>query len=313
MKPVMVSVVIPVFNGGGTVGAAIESVRRQTYGDHEIIVVDDGSTDETPSVVAAFGDGVRYVRQENRGVSAARNVGLAEARGEYVAFLDADDLWLRRKLEKQVAVLWSEPAVVAVQCSAYLVDDDLRVIEARRCSPAQDTCLDYLLFRNLPSFGSSVLVRKARIQALGGFATDLPAIEDWDLVCRLATHGRMKSIPDFLVLYRQHVKNRSRNVDTHIEAGSRILGRFFSDPTLDPLLRREEARVWARFYAMLAGGYFRYGEWRHALHWAWRAVRTSPRVGPYLVGMPIRRIQRARLLWRKISFSDELPFAMRSV
>lgn len=311
MRPAAVSVIIPVFNGDATVAAAIESVRRQTYEDHEIIVVDDGSTDETASVVMTFGDRVRYFRQENSGVSAARNRGLVEARGEYVAFLDADDLWLRRKLEKQVAILQGEPDVVAVQCSAYLVDDHLRAIEARSCSPAQDTCLDYLLFRNLPSFGSAALVRTARIQALGGFATDLRAIEDWDIVCRLARHGRVKSIPDFLVLYRQHAKNRSRNVDAHIEAGFRILSRFFFDPTLDPDLRRQEMRIWARFYAMLAGGYFRYGEWKHALHWARRAMRTSPRVGPYLVGMPIRRIQRVRLLWWKVSFADELSFAMK--
>jgi glycosyltransferase involved in cell wall biosynthesis len=306
----MVSVVIPVYNAEATIGAAIESVRGQTYSDFEIIVIDDGSTDSTPSRVKGFGDRIRYVCQENEGVGAARNRGVAEARGEYVAFLDADDLWLRRKLEKQVEVLQSEMDLAAVQCSAYLVDDRLRVIEALRCSPTQDSCLDYLLFRNLPSFGSSALVRRARIQAVGGFATDLRAIEDWDMVCRLARNGRVRSIPDFLVLYRQHVKNRSRNVDAHIEAGSRILSRFFSDPTLDPDLRRQEMRIWARFYAMLAGGYFRYGEWRHALHWAWRAVRTSPRVGPYLVGMPIRRIQRARLLWREISFADELPFAV---
>jgi hypothetical protein len=131
------------------------------------------------------------------------------------------------------------------------------------------------------------------------------------MVCRLAHHGRVKSIPDFLVLYRQHANNRSRNVDTHIEAGSRILERFFSDPTLDSSLRRQEGRIRARFYAMLAGGYFRYGERRQALCWAWRALRTSPHVSPYLAGMPFRRIQRARLVLHGISFANELPFALK--
>lgn len=307
-----VSVIIPVFNGGSTIAGAVESVRRQTYRNYEIIVVDDGSTDNTAAVVRAFGDGVRYVRQENCGVGAARNRGLAEARGEYVAFLDADDLWLPRKLEIQMAVLQTEPGIDAVQCSAYLVDDRLRVVDARRCTPTQDSCLDYLLFRNLPSVGSSAVVRRARLEDLGGFATDLAAIEDWDMVCRLARHGRLRSIPDFLVLYRQHARNRSRNVDAHVEAGYRLLCRFFAEPTLDSAIRAQEAHVWARFYAMLVGGYVRNKEWRQAVHWLWRAVRTSPRVITYLAGMPVQRLRRAVALRRKISFVDELPFVATS-
>lgn len=305
-----VSVVIPVFNGNATVAAAIESVRRQTYPIQEIIVVDDGSTDDTGSVVRAFGDAVRYVRQANQGVGAARNRGVAEAVGEYVAFLDADDLWLPAKLARQAAVLAAEPEVDGVQCSAYLVDDHLRVIGARRCTPDRDSCLDYLLFRNLPSVGSSAVIRRAGLEAVGGFATDLAAIEDWDLACRLARHGRLRSVPDFLVLYRQHARNRSRNLETHIEAGSRLLRRFFADPTLGAELRRHEVRVWARFYAMLSGGYLLYGRPGHALAWAWRAVRTSPGVSGYLAGMPLRRLHRARLMRRHLSFADALPYAV---
>lgn len=304
-----VSVIIPVFNGSSTLAAAIESVRRQTYPDHEIIVVDDGSTDGTAEIAKAFSD-VRYIRQENRGVGAARNRGVAEARGQYVAFLDADDLWLRKKLEIQLEILRVEPGIDAVQCSAYLVDERLRVVDARWCTPAHDSCLDYLLLRNLPSVGSSAVIRRARLEALGGFATDLVAIEDWDLVCRLARHGRFKSIPDVLVLYRQHGTNRSRNVDAHIDAGHRLLGRFFADRSLDPVLRRQEARVWARFYAMLAGGYLHYGQWRAALAWAWRAVWTAPGVSGYLAAMPLRRLRRRRLLRQNLSFAEELSFAM---
>jgi glycosyltransferase involved in cell wall biosynthesis len=305
-----VSVVIPVLNGAGTLGAAIESVRRQTYQDHEVIVVDDGSTDDTPSVAETFGAAVRYVRQEHGGVGAARNRGIAEARGALVAFLDADDLWLPRKLERQLAVLDAAPSIDAVQCSAYLVDARLRVLGVRRCTPARDSCLDYLLLRNLPSVGSSAVIRRTRLEALGGFATDLVAIEDWDLVCRLARQGRLRSLADVLVLYRQHAGNRSRNIEAHVEAGSRLLRRFFADPSLEPGLRRHEARVWARFYAMLAGGYLLYGQRRRALAWAWRAVRTSPDVTGYLAGLPLRRLDRARLLRRNLSFAGELPFAV---
>jgi hypothetical protein len=142
------------------------------------------------------------------------------------------------------------------------------------------------------------------VEALGGFALDLVILSDWDMVCRLARNGTLRSVPDFLVLYRHYPGNQSRDVGIHIESGVRSLGRLFSDATLDPAIRAQEARVWARFYVMLAGSYVR---------WAWKAMCTSPRVGAYMAGMPVRRICRARLLQRKISFADELSFAVSSV
>lgn len=309
MGSIVVSVVIPAFNAEATVSAAVESVLLQTFRDHEIIVVDDGSTDGTAARIRAFGGRVRHVAQANSGVGAARNRGLEEARGRYVAFLDADDLWLRHKLEKQMTVLEGQ-RVDAVQCSAYLVDDRLEVLEARRCSPANDSLLDYVLFRNLPGFGSAVVARKATLEALGGFATDLEAIEDWDLVCRLARKGRVSSVPDFLVLYRQRRGSRSRNLERHIAAGRSILTRLLGDPEAGADLRRHEARIWARFFTMLAGGYARDGEWGQAARWAWRAVRRSPGVATYLAGVPLRRVRRAYLRRRRISFAREFPFAV---
>lgn len=307
-----VSVVIVAYNKADTIGSAIESVLRQTYRDFEVLVVDDGSTDGTGDRVKAFGHRVRHLPKENGGTGSARNLGIAEARGRYVAFLDGDDLWLPRKLEMQLAAFEREPRIIAVQCSAYCVDNDLKVIEARRCDPSRDSLLDFLLFRNLPAFASTVVVRKDVIAALGGFALDLVILSDWDMVCRLARHGILRSVPDFLVLYRYYHGNQSRDVGIHIECGVRSLGRLFSDTTLDPAIRAREARVWARFYAMLAGGYARNQEWREALRWAWKAMRTSPRVAPYLAGMPVRRIRRALGVPPAASFADELAFAARS-
>ena len=307
-----VSVVIPAHNKGSTIIPAIESVLHQTFSDLEIIVVDDGSTDDTRDRVKGFRHRVRYIHQERAGVSAARNRGIEESRGEFVSFLDGDDLWLPRKLELQLAALKRETHINAVQCSAYLVNNSLKVVDARLCSPAQDTLLDFLLFRNLPGFGSTLLARRSCIEALGGFGTDLVILEDWDMACRLARSGALRSLPDFLVLYRQHPGNRSRNVDIHIEPGFRSLGRLFSDPTLDPAIRAQEARIWARFYAMLAGGYIQNRQWQQGLHWAWRAMRTSPRVAAYMAGLPIRRMRRALDSPQRISFANELSFAVSS-
>src|SRR3989338_2144040 len=147
--PARVSVVIPAYNSVATVSAAIESVLRQTVEPAEVIVVDDGSSDRTIEQVTRFEAPVRYVRQQHGGVAAARNRGLAEAQGDYVAFLDADDLWLRHKLEQQLAVFEEDPRTDAVQCSVYLVNNSLEVVGVNDCSPSHDTLEDFLLFRNL--------------------------------------------------------------------------------------------------------------------------------------------------------------------
>lgn len=306
----LISVVIPAHNKGGTIEAAVESVRRQTVRDVEIIVVDDGSRDGTPERVRRLGGIVRYVQQAQAGVSAARNRGIREARAQLVAFLDGDDLWLPTKLERQLEALEREPGLDAVQCSVYLVNNQLEVVEARQCDPAQDTLLDFLLFRNLPGFGSALLARKQRLETMGGFGTDLVILEDWDIACRLARTGSLRSVPEFLALYRQHAGNRSRVVEIHVEPGFRSLGRLFADPALAPEIRRQRARIWARFYSMLAGGYAQNRQWRRAVPWGWKALRTSPRMGSYLAGLPARRLRRTLTSRQRLSFAQELSFAL---
>lgn len=303
-----VSVVIVTYNKGPTIGPAIESVLRQTYRDLEILVVDDGSLDDTARRVREFGDRVRYLPKENGGTGSARNLGIAQSRGLFIALLDGDDLWLPRKLEIQMAAFEREPGVVAVHCSAYCVDSQLRVLEARLCDPRNDTLLDFLLFRNLPAFSSAVVIRRSVIQELGGFGTDLVILSDWDMACRLARVGTLRSVPDTLVLYRHYPGNQSRDVGIHIDSGVKSLTRFFAHPSLDQSVRSQERVVWARFYAMLAGGYFRNGQWGPCLRWVWRAIRTSPRVTPYVASMPMRRFIRAFGFLHRISFAQEFPF-----
>lgn len=288
-----VSVVIVTYNKADTLAEAIESVLRQSYRDFEILVVDDGSTDDTPGRIRPYLDRVRYLPKPNGGTGSARNLGIAEARGEFVAFLDGDDLWLPRKLEIQMEAFRKEPKIVAAQCSAYCMDSRLeKILEERRCRPERDTLLDFLLFRNLPAFSSAVIVRKEIFRSIGGFGTDLVILSDWDMACRLARAGTLRSISDVLVYYRHTPNNQSRDVGIHIEPGVRSLTRFFSDPSLEPGIRARAPQIWARFYAMLAGGYLRNREWTQAFAWTWKAVRTSPRVVPYVSGLPLRFARR---------------------
>ena len=302
-----VSVVIITYNKADTVGQAIESVLRQTYADYEILVVDDGSTDNTAEVVGRYGSRVRYLLKKNGGTGSARNLGLDQARGRYVAFLDGDDLWLPRKLELQMAAFEKEPGIIAVQCGAYCVDQDLRVFETRVCHPRFDRLQDFLLFRNLPAFSSTVTVRREVFGKIGGFGTDLVILSDWDMACRLASVGILRSIPDLLVLYRHYPKNQSRDVQIHVESGARSLQRFFAPgASLPPEIRASEPQVWAHFYAMLSGGCFRNGDWPGALRWGLRAIWASPRVLPYITGMPVRRLRKALTNPKQPSFKQEV-------
>ncbi|MBI1952781.1 MAG: glycosyltransferase [Candidatus Omnitrophica bacterium] len=290
----LVSVVIVAYNKESTVEAAIRSVLAQTYPHTEILVVDDGSTDHTADRVKPFLPRVRYLQKPNGGTGSARNLGVQHASGRFVAFLDGDDLWLPDKLEIQMRAFQEEPALLAVQCGAHYVDDKLRILETKLCHPRRDTLSDFLLFRNLPAFASAVVIRKEALLKLGGFGTDLVILSDWDMVCRLSRSGTLRSVPKALVLYRQYPNNQSRDVKIHLWSGVRLLRRFFRSPGLNGELLRLKPLVWARFYAMLSGGYVRNKQWARGLAWGLKAVRTSPRVIPYVAGMPLRRLRRIK-------------------
>jgi glycosyltransferase involved in cell wall biosynthesis len=291
--PPRVSVVMPAYNSARTIGQAIGSVLEQTITDLELLVVDDGSTDATAAAVTAVEDPrVRLITQANAGTSAARNTGIAQARGEWVAFLDADDLWLPTKLERQLTLMAAAPGCLASEAGAYLVDDQLNRLELRRCVAVDDPLLAFLRFQNLPNAGSSWIVRRELLGRIGGFDTTLPRIEDWEFSIRLARFANPLCIDEALALYRYHESNRSHDVEAHVAAGQMILGRLFADPTLPPEVRSHRREIYARFYNMLCGGMFRVGDWRGCFYWGARAALMDPRVVGYMLLLPVRRVRR---------------------
>jgi glycosyltransferase involved in cell wall biosynthesis len=169
-----VSVVIPTFNDEGTIGATVESALSQKFdGGFEVVVVNDGSTDGTRAELAKFGDRIRVIDQQNRGVSVARNAGIKAAAGEYIALLDGDDEWTEDKLAKTVPVLDENPACVAVSSNAIGVDGAGSIVghpvtPEFQHSPTLDEMLEKL-WAYLPS---TVVVRRATLLAIGGFSED---------------------------------------------------------------------------------------------------------------------------------------------
>lgn len=222
----LVSVIVPTFNRPAQTLQAVESVRRQSYRNHEIIVIDDGSEPACQRYLArvlpAMGCRVEFL-DRNRGACAARNRGLALAQGDYICFLDSDDAWSRVKIERQVAALASAPpSTVGVTCGSLNVTE-------RGCSKGTWIPPEYianrdLLRANVVGSCSNVLLSRDVLERAGGFDEELKACQDWDLWLRCTAWGPIIGIPDCLVIYYDGAGARISN-----DQGKRLQGhlRFY--------------------------------------------------------------------------------------
>ena len=203
----LVSVIIPAFNAQATILATVESALAQTYTPLEVLVVDDGSNDQTLATVrarAATAPQLRWLQQANAGVGAARNAGIEAARGEFVALLDADDLWHPDKLARQMAVMTSRhPTPGFVYTLFRKIDDQGRVLEGCQRWDIEGPALRQLLIQNFVGNGSALLMKRDTALAAGGYCTELDSSEDYDLQLRLAAHHDVAVVAEALVGYRQ--------------------------------------------------------------------------------------------------------------
>jgi glycosyltransferase involved in cell wall biosynthesis len=208
-----VSVIIPTFNHGDFIVDTLESVFAQTYQDYEVIVVNDGSPDDTEVVLRPYIEAqrIRYLCQENQGVAASRNAGLALARGEWIAFLDDDDLWPTDKLAWQVACLESSNAVmVGGLCSLFGDAKDRKMLLTSHDFKAFMTPD---LFKSNP-FGSpgQTLIRKSALNQIGGFDPLIWGVDDMDLWIRLSKIGEIRRYQKVALFYRAHDANASLDI-----------------------------------------------------------------------------------------------------
>jgi glycosyltransferase involved in cell wall biosynthesis len=290
-----VSVVIPAFNAAGVLRTAIESVLGQTRPPLECIVVDDGSTDSTGEVAASYGDKVRPAREPNRGAAAARNRGAQLARGELLAFLDADDRWLDRRLERQLEVIDSRPEVSAVMCGTELVDADLQPLGVIHQSPELSAQEMVLCRSPMVSTGSNLLITRECFEDVGGFDENLPSsagAEDWLMIFRLVERGVLTTIPDPLVQYRIHGGNTSTSA-ARLEADmTEVFDRIYSQQQLAPGVARVRRRAYANLHRMLAGAYYVEGRRRDFARHFLKSVGWHPSTLPYFLATPLRRRRR---------------------
>lgn len=240
-----VSVVVAAYNMGHYVETAVRSVLEQSVPDLEVIVVDDGSTDNTASVVESFVDDprVHLIRQENAGQPRAKNAGLRAARGRFIAFCDADDLWVKDKLEKQLPAFDSDVRIGVVYSQVATIDPDgKRTGDITGDGPSGDV-VDELFIKNFVPFGSAI-IRKEVLDTLGLFDEDLAMGIDWDLWLRVAVHWEFLFVREPLYLYRVWPGQMSRNWRGRYEHAFRIMKKFIKDNP-DLLSRRVIRRAYA--------------------------------------------------------------------
>jgi glycosyltransferase involved in cell wall biosynthesis len=213
----LVSVVVPCFNAARTLLRTLRSAQRQTYRNLEILIVDDGSTDSTHEIATKFAANdprARVLMQPNSGVAAARNLGIAHAQGEYIAPLDADDLWAPQKVELQVRKIQSDTAIGLVYAWFDNVNDDDEIIPGGSRARYEGHVLSDLCTVDFVGNGSNPLMRTSAVREVGGYDPELRAqsaegCEDWKLALCLAERYRFGLVPHSLVGYRCSAGNMS--------------------------------------------------------------------------------------------------------
>ena len=198
-----VTVLMPACNAGKYIAEAIHSVLAQSYADFELLVVDDGSSDETPAVVRQFRDPrIRLLEQKKEGISAALNAGLQAARGIYIARFDADDICLPRRLERQVMFLDGHPAYLVVGSDAEYISENGEHLFNFRCTGHTNREIIGNLYRYCPFIHSAVMYRKEAILRTGGYSRHAHNFEDYLLWVQLLKHGKCCNLPEPLIKVR---------------------------------------------------------------------------------------------------------------
>lgn len=255
-----VSVIIPSFNSGPFLEEAIESVATQTFSDLEIIVVDDGSTDDTRERVARSPHKVTYLSQENRGLPAARNRGIEVSNGKYIALLDADDLWLPRKLEKQVTILDDRPDVGLVTTWVQFIASAGALLPEIRCTAAEEDALAQVLRASWVVPSAAVITREC-LDRCGLFDERFRSSQDYDLWIRIALSGyHFAVVEEALTRYRLHGQNKSLiDFDHEADGVFSVLDKTFRNNALPAAARQSRDAVYAH----------------HRLYFAWENLRIG--------------------------------------
>ena len=241
-----ISVIIPAYNAAAFVREAIDSVLAQTHPDVEVIVVDDSSTDDTPAILSSYGDRIRVHRQPNGGVSAARNRGASMSSGEWIAFLDADDVWTPDKLERQLAS--ATTPISYTNRYNFGLRGDLPEDQSEATPLLDGDIFVALMLRGNFVTTSSVMIRRALFLDLGGFARSPRVCEDWDLWLRVAARHEFGVVANPLVGYRFTAASLSTNYRAMSAARREVIGAALASDRGRELSWHLRRRIWSETF-----------------------------------------------------------------
>ncbi len=250
-----ISVIIPTYNRAKVISRSVESVLTQTYHNIELIVVDDGSTDDTLTVLSKYGDQIKVIEEPNGGVGQARNMGLKAATGDDIGFLDSDDYYLPTKIEEQVSYLCDHPSIDIVLCDWRVIsaqDETINIEFKLQCS--MKDVLNEILWKDIYGLFPvhTALFKRQCLKKVHGFDTTLAVREEQDFWLRMALAGyQFDTIEKILCVYVNSPDSKGKNLDRTEGAMLRILDKVFSHPELPAETARLKDEIFARTYLHL--------------------------------------------------------------
>lgn len=273
-----VSIIIPAYNAMTYLPETVESVLRQTFTDFEVLIIDDGSSDNIVQWASGLVDPrVKLITQQNQGLPGARNTGINQAKGEYIAFLDADDLWEATKLEKQVHCLDNNPTVGLVHTWMLLVDEQGKSTGRVMKSNAEGDVWKQLVERNIIAC-PSVIVRRCCFETVGLFDINLRSIEDWDMWLRIASCYPFEVIKEPLAYYRQLPGSMSKNCQVMEQAFHTVIEKAFHSAPSELLYLKNQSYGHANLCLAWKALQSRDRDYNLALHFQQQTISYYPQL-----------------------------------
>lgn len=273
-----VSVIIPAYNAMNYLPETLKSVLRQSFADFEVLIIDDGSSDNLVQWVSELLDPrVKLISQNNQGVSVARNTGITHAQGEFVAFLDADDLWEPTKLEKQVRYLEDNPEVGLVYTWTAFIDQSGKFTGILLASHAEGNVWEQIVVLDMISTGSSPMVRRNCFDSVGLFDPHISGGEDRDMWTRIAAHYPLGVIKEPLTLYRRHPNNTTKNCKKMVQELRQVIEKTFQSTPIELLYLRNRSYGWMNIFAAWSS-LLDESNLKQAIHYRQQAILHYPQL-----------------------------------
>jgi glycosyltransferase involved in cell wall biosynthesis len=275
----LVSVVIPVFNGEKTIRETIESVLNQTLTDFELVVINDGSQDGTLDIVERIPDSrIQVFSYPNAGQSTSRNRGIEIAKGDYISFIDADDLWTPDKLEAQLQALQANPKAGVAYSWTDWIDESSQLLGKGSYNTEQGEVFTKLLLNDFVANGSNVLIRRQALTEVGGFDPSVTPAEDWDLWLRLAARYEFVAVRSPQILYRISPNSASFNVWKMEASSLQVIDKAFA--VAPESLQSLKPQCLGNRYKYLTfkaiEGYPERSKGIAAIRFLWNAIKNDP-------------------------------------